>query len=147
VSNERDRNNTITVTSGRRLSSNVERLRDAARRSRALAEEFDKRADAVAARENRRVKPPQPEIGDGCVYLTFKRPDAVGRELHDYAAVGWRIGNGRLDRHGETRRYAVTGRSGPNHYTWDGLLNLVGERNWGSLRIVTATEPLAATTE
>ncbi len=59
-----------------------------------------------------------------------------GRE-YNYAAINFPIGS--------QRRWAVTNTvtGDAGRYTWDGLLNFMGEANWPSLHQVTAFTPLA----
>lgn len=84
-----------------------------------------------AAREAR--KPKQPDVA-GPVFVTFQKYQS-GR-VYTYAAVGWDAGRGNV-------RWSVTGQP-MERYNWPGLLALVGEANWPTLRPLTAGEPMMA---
>jgi hypothetical protein len=104
-----------------------------ARKARAIADELA--AQALAARraelEASRPKMPEVDAADSTPVVVFSKYQS-GREYH-FAAIGWR--------QGRSVRWAVTGEE-TDRFNWPGLLNFIGEANWGTLRHVVTTVPL-----
>lgn len=125
-------------------SASSAQLREHAAAALAEAERLD-RVRAELDRADREARKPKcPEMIEGePVFLTFAKY-LSGRE-YAYAAVGWRAGV-------NSTRWAVTGQGTNDHrrgigaerFNWPGLLALVGEANWSSIRPLTPGEPLIA---
>lgn len=99
-------------------------------------------AAAQAARDAR--KPKAPNLAGGPVVVLFDKV-MIGR-TYSYAAIGWSYG-------GNSSRWAITASRDPRtsrpstvdahgRYTWNALLEFVGEANWATLRRVTDVQYL-----
>lgn len=99
-------------------------LRAEAARARAIAEELTRQAAEQSVAEEEARKPKMPRVAEGeHPVVAFERYQS-GRN-YAYAAVGWRDGR--------SVRWAVTGQEG-RRFNWPGLLQFIGEANWGTLR-------------
>jgi hypothetical protein len=101
-------------------------LRARAREAAAEASRLTREADAATAAERAASRPQMPPVGgtgDRAI-VCFTRYQS-GRE-YNYAALGWQLGR--------SVRWAVTGRR--RRFNWAGLLDFIGEANWGSLHLM-----------
>lgn len=124
-------------------------LRTEAQRARLLADELLSQAVEAERAELDAQRPAQPDIpGAGCAVVCFTKVDSFGRQghHHNYAAVGWRVGGGKLaevaaEAGEDDRRWAVTGKEG-GRMTWTALTDFIGRDNWHSMRLVNSVCPL-----
>lgn len=101
--------------------------------ARQAAEMATRAAKARQAEEAAR-RPQEPLVLENLPeFVMFQRYDS-GR-VYTYAAVGWNPGKGNAN------RWAVTGQES-RRFNWNGLLNFIGEANWGTLYQFTDTVAL-----
>lgn len=102
--------------------------------------ELEEARNLMLAREAR--KPKAPLIEDGAPrFITFKR--ILSGRVYTYAAVGWSYGGKGNARWAITAsRIGTRGDGDAGRYTWNGLLEFIGEANWSTIEVVTASEPL-----
>lgn len=114
--------------------STAAQLREEARRAAKIADELAEEARAAERAEEEARRPKMPEVdADLHPVVVFERYQ--GGHSYNYAAVGWR--------EGRSVRWAITGNNS-QRFNWPGLLNFIGESNWGTLRHVVTTVPLLA---
>lgn len=92
---------------------------------------------AAAMRERDARKPKAPDVRHGPQHVSFVR--VLQGRAYTYGAVGWSYGGG------DGSRWAITASRAPKpseramdhgRYTWNGLLEFVGEANWDSITLL-----------
>lgn len=117
------------------IHTDPDEMRAEARRLMRKAAALEREAAERARRELEARKPEEPDLSEGPVTVTFNR--YLSGRVYTHAAVGWRVGT-------RMSRWVITSSAPADNgrYTWNGLLNFIGEANWVTLAKVTEVEPL-----